>query len=304
MCSGARIIEADEGGPHSIRRPQRRITVPSKVSRSEVLIGFLAVLSIFLVVLGNMMTARGRFPIGVYTIDLVICGVFAWDFVKRLRSSEARGRFWRESWYEPLAMVPALALDLLAGLPVLSAGLRVLRLVRFARVVLVASRLRRTFSVADRFARRSQLLYLIVLAAGVVLAAAFAVLAIEFDSPESQIVGVSYALWWALSTVTTVGYGDIVPATPPGRIVGMLLMVVGIGVMAALISQVSATLVESRMGRERGQHPSAPTAVVARLQATVGRVGDLSDVELATLLREIVELHCHVQRAEGSRDAR
>ena len=35
---------------------------------------------------------------------------------------------------------------------------------------------------------------------------------------------------------------------------------VGIGVMAALISQVSATLVESRMGRERGQHPSAPTA--------------------------------------------
>lgn len=273
--------------------------MPARVSKAEVLIGFLAVLSIFLVVLGNIMLSRGRFPIGVYTVDLVICGVFAWDFIKRLRASEAKRLFWRQSWYEPLAMIPAIALDLLAGLPVLSTGLRALRLVRFVRVVLVASRLRRTFSVADRFVARSQLLYLVVIVAGVVLAAAFAVLAIEFNSPESQIDGVSDALWWALSTVTTVGYGDIVPATPPGRIVGMLLMVVGIGVMAALISQVSATLVESRLARSRGKRPSAPAAAVERPQATVGRVGDLSDVELATLLREIVELHCQVQRADA-----
>ncbi len=272
--------------------------MPARVSKSEVLIGFLALLSIFLVVLGNIMLSKGRFPIGVYTVDLVICGVFAWDFVRRLRSSEAKRHFWRQSWYEPLAMVPAVALDLLAGLPLLSTGLRALRLVRFVRVVLVASRLRRTFSVADRFVARSQLLYLAVIVAGVVVAAAFAVLAIEFQSPESQIDGVSDALWWALSTVTTVGYGDIVPATPLGRIVGMLLMVVGIGVMAALISQVSATLVESRLARSRGRRPALPAAVMERLQSEVGRVGDLSDVELATLLREIVELHCQVQRAD------
>jgi len=271
--------------------------MPARVSKTEVIIGLLAVLSIFLVVLGNIMIARGRFPVGVYAIDLAICGVFAWDFVSRFRAAAARSRCWRQSWYEPLAMIPAIALDLLAGLPVLSTGLRALRLVRFVRVVLVASRLRRTFSVADRFVARSQLLYLVVITAGVVVAAAFAVLAIEFDSPESQIDGISDALWWALSTVTTVGYGDIVPASPTGRIVGMLLMVVGIGVMAALISQVSATLVESRLARSRSRQASVPAAVVERRQAAVGRVGELSDVELATLLREIVELHCQVQRA-------
>ena len=64
--------------------------MPAKVSRSEVLIGFLAVLSIFLVVLGNMMISKGRFPVGVYVVDLVICGVFGLGLREAFRSSERR----------------------------------------------------------------------------------------------------------------------------------------------------------------------------------------------------------------------
>lgn len=130
------------------------------------------------------------------------------------------------------------------------------------------------------------------IAAGIVIAAAFAVLAIEFKFPGSQIDGISDALWWALSTVTTVGYGDIVAAIPVGRIVVMLLMVVGIGAMAALISQVSATMVESRLARTSGRRSGAGDEDVARLEAMMARVGDLTDGELETLLRGIVELQC------------
>jgi len=272
--------------------------MPSTIRRTEVLIGVLAVLSIVLVVLGNMLVAKGQFPVGVYAVDVFICGVFAWDFVSRMTRSTSRAKFLKMNWYEPLAMVPSIILDLMVGLPGLSAGLRAIRLVRFVRVVMVAARLKRSLAVADRFVERSQLLYLAVIVGSIVLAAAFAVLAIEFRVPEAQIQTISNALWWALSTVTTVGYGDVVPSTPIGRIIGMLLMVVGIGVMAALISQVSATIVESRLVRTRGPRGKVPTTTVARLQTMVGRVGDLSDVELATLLREIVELHCQVQRTE------
>lgn len=58
------------------------------------------------------------------------------------------------------------------------------------------------------------------------------------------------AIWWALCTVSTVGYGDIVPVTVPGRIVGIFLIIVGVsfflGSMAFLVSAVSASLVEEK----------------------------------------------------------
>lgn len=271
----------------------------AKAHRTEILIGVLAVLSIFIVVMGNIMLAEGRFPVGVYAVDMLICGVFAWDYIGRLMRSPSRKGFVKVTWYEPLAMVPAIVMDMLFGLPVLSVGLRALRLVRFVRVVPVIARLKRSASSAEQFAERSQLLYLFVIVASIVLAAAFSVLAIELGAPRGQIQNASDALWWALSTVTTVGYGDIVPSTALGRVIGMMLMVVGIGVMATLISQVSATIVESRMARARRRRRAVPAAVVARLQTTLGRVGDLSDVELATLLREIVQLHCQMPRTEA-----
>ena len=263
--------------------------MPRKIGKAEIIIGFLAVLSIFIIILGNIMLARGRFPVGVYTVDLIICVVFAVDFAKRLRQGDSARAFLKRNWYELLAMIPAVALDLLVGMPILSAGLRALRLVRFVRVVLVAARLKRTFSVAGRFIERSQLVYLVIITAGVVLAAAFAVLAIEFRFEESPVNGISDALWWSLSTVTTVGYGDVVPATPLGRIIGMLLMVVGIGVMAALISQVSAALVESRTARIRQPVRKQARKGIAVLQETLGRLGGLTDAELAGLLHDILE---------------
>ena len=280
--------------------------MPRKVVvKGEAIVGFLAVLSIFIVVLGNMMLAQGRVPVGVYTVDLIICAVFVWDFVKRLRKEHSARAFLKTYWYELLAMIPAVVLDMVVGLPILSIGLRALRLVRFVRIVLNAARLRRTVSVADRFIDRSQLVYLAIITAGLVIAAAFAVLAIEFRFEASPIKTVSDALWWSLATVTTVGYGDIVPATPLGRIIGMFLMVVGIGVMATLISQVSAVLVESRLQKVRRVRRSRSTidaGNIASLQEVVGRVGELTDAELAGLLHEVIEVHraSRVSRGEGA----
>ncbi len=268
--------------------------MPAKNNRTEILMGVLALISVLLIVLAREILAQGGFPAGPYAIDVVICGVFAWDFVERLRKSSSKTEFLRSNWYELLAMVPAVALYGV-GIPLLAAGLRLLRLIRFVRVVFVPSRLRRTFNVADRFVQRSQLLFLGVLVSGTVAMAAISVLAIELRAPQSEIHGVSDALWWALATVTTVGYGDIVPITPAGRVIGMVLMVVGIGFMAALVSQVSATIVETRLARTRITHGHVSDVEVARLQALVARLGDLTDSELAGLMREIVQLQCGIR---------
>lgn len=60
------------------------------------------------------------------------------------------------------------------------------------------------------------------------------------------------ALWWSIVTLTTVGYGDISPATPAGRVIGTLLMIFGIGVIGAFTGQVASLLTERRRLRDKG----------------------------------------------------
>jgi voltage-gated potassium channel Kch len=54
------------------------------------------------------------------------------------------------------------------------------------------------------------------------------------------------AYWWAITTVTTVGYGDVVPQDPGGRIVGALLMLTGLSLIPTLTSVIVSTLISKR----------------------------------------------------------
>ena len=62
----------------------------------------------------------------------------------------------------------------------------------------------------------------------VIVAGAFTIFFIESANEGAQISNLLDAFWWAVNTATTVGYGDIVPVTPQGRIIGMFMGFVGI----------------------------------------------------------------------------
>jgi voltage-gated potassium channel len=59
------------------------------------------------------------------------------------------------------------------------------------------------------------------------------------------------AYWWAVTTVTTVGYGDVVPQDPAGRLVGVLLMLTGLSLIPTLTSVIVSTLIAKRTQAER-----------------------------------------------------
>ena len=63
--------------------------------------------------------------------------------------------------------------------------------------------------------------------------------------PET-FTSIGLAYWWAVTTVTTVGYGDVVPEDPAGRLVGVVLMLTGLSLIPTLTSVIVSTLVSKR----------------------------------------------------------
>jgi voltage-gated potassium channel Kch len=116
------------------------------------------------------------------------------------------------------------------------------------------------------------------LAAGVIVAATVVIVVISgvlmrvFDQQEYSSVG--EGMWWALQTVTTVGYGDVTPKEPAGRIIAAFVMLEGI----ALLSITVAAITSSFVARAQREHDAADAAdenqAAARIEA---RLDDLAD---------------------------
>jgi voltage-gated potassium channel len=77
-------------------------------------------------------------------------------------------------------------------------------------------------------------------------------------------LGLSY--WWAMETVTTVGYGDVVPHTVPGRFVGSLLMLTGIALIPTLTSVIVSTLLAKQRDEDQERLEAMLTRVEQRLE--------------------------------------
>jgi voltage-gated potassium channel Kch len=85
------------------------------------------------------------------------------------------------------------------------------------------------------------------------------------------------AYWWAVVTVTTVGYGDIVPESVPGRIVGSMLMLLGISLIPTLTSVVVSTFIgkQNRAQREQIERQGQElAATLERIEANLARLSD------------------------------
>lgn len=168
----------------------------------------------------------------VVTVDWIVWGIFAVDYFVRLWLVDARWRYVRREW--------------LALVIVLVPFLRPLRLARSARVF----RLARLATVMSRGLRQAKRLlaghnlhYVLLVTAVVVVASAAIMSSLEADG-GGAIQGFPDALWWAVTTVTTVGYGDTFPVTTGGRVVGAVLMLSGITLFGLVTANLAAFIVE------------------------------------------------------------
>jgi len=92
--------------------------------------------------------------------------------------------------------------------------------------------------------------------------------------PET-FTSIGLAFWWALTTVTTVGYGDVVPVTSGGRLVGAALMLTGLSLIPLVTSVVVSLLTAKRaraMSEEDALHRDEQAAQLARIEERLDRL--------------------------------
>lgn len=125
----------------------------------------------------------------------------------------------------------------------------------------------------------------IVVATAVVTVGAGVLISL-IDSDEYPNVGIG--LWWAIQTVTTVGYGDVTPKEPSGRVVAAFVMLEGIAFLAIITAAITSTFV-ARAERERALAEGAAEAdEELRLERSLGDVAERLDRMEATL-RELAK---------------
>ena len=204
--------------------------------------------------------------------------IFIVDYLVRLVLAPARVRWFLQHLFD----LAAVALPLLRPL-------RLLRVVALVRV------LQRNAGLA---LRGRIMIYAAGGAALITFVASLAVLEAERNTPGTSITTFPDALWWALVTITTVGYGDLAPVTAIGRTVAALLMIGGITLIGVITATLASWIV-STMAVESAEEEAATRAQVTNLQRQVAELTE----QIGTLVSERPVTGQDARDGPGSRTA-
>jgi voltage-gated potassium channel len=209
--------------------------------------------------------------------DFVMCLVFLLDFGLRMKRASSPGAYFfhQRGWLDLLGSIPSLGISRFGAL---------LRLARISRLLRVVSMFRSQGQgglAKDVLANRGQYAGFITLISAMTVLSVSSIVMVQ---SESRVAGANIttggdALWWALVTITTVGYGDQYPVGALGRLIGAVVMIAGVGIIGALASIFASILIPPP------EKQVDPTAEIGELNAQL-----LAMHEELTSIRELVSL--------------
>jgi voltage-gated potassium channel len=178
-------------------------------------------------------------------IDNVVCGLFFIDFVICFRRAESKLQFMKWGWIDLLASIPELGLFRWGRL------LRVFRILRLLRAV---KSIRLLVGIFFQSRIKGGMASVVTITFLVLALSSVGILMVE-SVPASNIRTAGDAIWWAVTTITTVGYGDHYPVTASGRLIASALMFTGVGLFGTLSGVIASFFLGDR------KSTAAPTPV-------------------------------------------
>lgn len=171
-------------------------------------------------------------------VDNAICIVFLADFAARYRKAPDKWQFMKWGWIDLVSSIPAL--------DYFRAG-RLLRLIRLLRVLRAFRSTKVLLNYVFRQKTHGAFTTAIIIAILMLVFSSIAILQVEDPTDSGTTIrSAGDALWWAFTTITTVGYGDTYPKTGEGRVIAVILMTVGVGLFGTFTAFLASIFVEDR----------------------------------------------------------
>lgn len=215
----------------------------------------LIVLNVVSVIIGSVQSIEDNYGFGLFLFEVFSVAIFTIELIGRFwithkdNASGFRKDFWRSpyNWIDIISILP-FYLSL-----ILTVDLRLLRLLRLIRIIRV-SRYFRSMSLLTSVIQQEAkpMLSALVMILILMLFSASGIHWLEKDIQPETFGNLPSSLWWVIVTLSTVGYGDAVPLTAAGKILGSVIMILGIG-MVALPAGMLASRFSDMMHRQQEQ---------------------------------------------------
>ena len=187
----------------------------------------LTIIDILLLVQIIFYPVDSNFKFWVRTFDLLLCILMWIEFIYSYRHAEDKRQYLRDN-----------SLSILGMLPIDFIFLRALRLIKLLQLIKVFVLARETSGTISGFLKRTYLDKIIFVSIIFIF-----IVTILVGISDPGIDNVQAAFWYVIVSMTSTGYGDFVPTTPSGRLVGIIIMVGGILIFATVTAVISSIYV-------------------------------------------------------------
>lgn len=238
------------------------------LEKPDIILTMLVIIDILLI-LGSVLFKLGSEYISfILLFDAIVCIVLIIEFIRKLQKSENRRMFFRKNWLALLASLPVALLIL----PFLSYAAYAYPLIVLIRILNLILLIKVISKVTERFLDATYLDKIIAVFIVLLLGSTFVLYC--FDP---NITSIFQAVWFVFQTITTVGYGDIIPSSPAGQFIGLVLIIAGVLMFSMVTASFGYLFTEKIFKDENVEFNQKANAIKENLHETRFQIDEIKE---------------------------